>query len=302
MMLLFLLAAVTPVNGCVTLQHDHIFGRDLAAAASAFAALSPDSDFGPAPLPGSTRVFPVRELKRIAAEWKIQAAFSNDVCFVWATKPLSREELIAAMTKALEPRQVKIEIQDQSSWPAPEGEICFPRSSMSLSSAGIALWRGYVSYASTRRFDIWVRARISVKENHLVTTEKIASGHSLSINQLKSDPYDGVLTRDEPFTSVDQVLGLIAKFDLSAGTLLTKQMLDLPRDIERGGTLTVIAETGHARVEAQCIAEESGRAGDIIPVHNARSGRRFRALIQAKGRAVVASTDALGLVAEDVNR
>ena len=302
MMLLFLLAAAAPLSACVAIQHDHILGRDLAVAAPALAGLSPDADFGPAPMPGSTRVFPVRELKRVAAEHSIQGDFSNNVCFVWATRPVSRDELVKAMTKSLAPRQVTIEVLDQSSWPAPAGEICFPRTSLTLSSTGSALWRGYIGYSSRHRFDIWVRARISVKENHLVTTEKIAAGQPLSIAQLKEEPYNGILTREEPFTAAEQVLGLIPKFDLSAGTLLTRSLLDLPHDVERGDALIVVAESGRARVEAQCIAEENGRAGDIISVRNSRSGRRFRALVQAKGKAVVAFTDALGLIAEDVNR
>ena len=95
---------------------------------------------------------------------------------------------------------------------------------------------------------------------------------------------------------------MITKFDLPAGTLLTKRLLEAPHDVERGDSLVVIAETGRARVEAQCIAEENGRTGDIIRVVNARSGRHFRALIEGKNKAVIASTDALGLIAEDVKR
>ncbi len=247
-------------------------------------------------------MFPAQELRRIAAQRGIKGSFVNDVCFVWATKPLSRDSLIAAMKNTLAPRQVNIDILDQSSWPAPNGDIYFPPSSISFTSAGIVVWRGYVSYAATHRFDIWARARITLKEIHLVTTERIVAGHPLSITQLRAEPYDGVLTRDQPFTAAEQVLGFIPKFDLSAGTLLTRQVLDVPHDVERGDTLTVVAETGRARVEAECIAEESARAGDIIPVHNARSGRRLRVLVEARGKAVVASSDALGLIAEDVKR
>ena len=162
MMLLLLLAATAPSSSCVAIEHDHISGRDLALAAPALAALSPDSDFGP-PFPGSMRVFPVRELKRIAAEQKIQADFSKNVCFTWATKPLNRDDLLLAMKKSLEPRRVTIEILDQSSWPAPNGDICFSPSSMTFGSEGDVLWRGHISYSLTRRFDIWVRARIWFK-------------------------------------------------------------------------------------------------------------------------------------------
>jgi flagella basal body P-ring formation protein FlgA len=302
MMPFFILAAVIPLSGCRAIQHGQILGRDLASAAPELQALPPDSDFGAAPLPGSTRVFQVRELRRIAAENRIQADFSQDVCFVWRMRQLSRESVAEAMRKALAPRNVRIEILDQSSWPAPDGELCFARSGMSLGSGGVALWRGYVSYASTRRFEVWARARISVKETHFTTTEKLVAGHPLVAVQLKSESYDGALTREEPFTAIEQVLGMIPKFDISAGTMLSRQLLDVPHDIERGDPLTVVAEIGRARVEAACVAEESGRAGSIIAVHNARTGRRFRVVVQARGKAVVLSTDALGLFAEDVRQ
>jgi flagella basal body P-ring formation protein FlgA len=302
MMLLLMLAAVTPLDGCRAIQHDQILGRDLATAVPALQTLASESVFGPAPLPGNTRVFQIRELRRIATENRIQADFAQDVCFVWATKPLSRDSLVEAMTKALLPRQVRIEILDQSAWPAPDGEIYFPRSSMSLGAGGIALWRGYISYAPARRFEIWARARISVKETHFIAAEKLVAGQRLAPIQLKSESYDGAFTREEPFMAMDQILGMMPKFDIPAGTMLTRQLLDIPHDIERGDTLTVVSEIGRARVEAECIAEQSGRAGSVIAVHNARSGRHFRVIVQAKGKAVVASSDALGLIAEDLRR
>ncbi len=302
MMLFFMLAVVTPLGGCRAIQHSQILGQDLASAVPALQGLPPSSDFGSAPLPGSTRVFQVRELKRIAAENRIQADFSQDVCFAWSMKPLTRQAIADAITKTLAPRHVQIEILDQSSWPAPEGEICFPRSSMSLEAGGVALWRGYISYASTRRFEIWAKARVLVQETHFMTVEKLVAGQPLTASQLKSEFYNGALTREEPFTSIEQVLGMIPKFDIPAGTMLTRQLLNVPHDIERGDTLTVVAEIGRARVEATCIAEESGRTGSIISVHNARTGRRLRVIVQAKGKAVLAVPDALGLIAEDRRR
>lgn len=300
-MLFFLLAIVSPPTGCQPIEHDHILGRDLALAAPALQNLASDADFGLAPVPGSVRVFEIRELKRIAAANRIEADFSRNVCFAWQTNALSRESLAEAMRKALAPRDVQIEVVDQSLWPVPNGELCFPQASLSLGGSGADLWRGYVKYGSGRRFDIWARARITVKENRLVAAEKLYSGSTVSASQLSSELYQGALDREEPYTDTKQVVGLIAKFDIPAGTILTPKILDVPHDVERGATLTVVAEIGRARVEAQCIAEESGRAGTTIAVHNARSGRRFRAMISAKGKAVVASSDALGLIAEDVH-
>ena len=297
-----LLAVAAPFSGCQPLQQDHIFGRDLARAVPELGRLAPDADLGPAPIPGSARVFQVRELRRIAAANQIDAQPLHDVCFAWVTKPVPRQSIEDAMRRALAPREVHIEVLEQSLWPAPEGEIVFSPSSLSLGANGIVLWHGYIAYAPARRFDVWARAKISVKENRLITTEKVASGHPLGAAQLRSEIYEGALTRTEPFTSIEQVLGLRPKFDLPAGTVLTRELLELPYDVERGDTLSVASQNGHARVLAECIAEENGRVGDTIPVHNARSGRRFRALIDGKGKAIVASTDALGLLADDARR
>lgn len=299
--LLFVTAA-SLTNSCISIEHDRILGEDLRQAVPAFSSLPADADFGPAPIPGNVRIFPVYELKRIATERQIDAQFSNGICVVWATKPLTQDVLLDAMKKSLAPRTAKIEILDQSSWPAPKGEISFPRSSFSLSAAGVAFWRGYITYATNRRLNIWVRARILVKEHHFVTTENVAAGHGLSPADFQMAAYDGPLTREEPFTAADQVIGQVAKFDIPAGTLLTQQLLEAPLEVERGDTVTVLSETGHARVEAECIAEERGRAGDVITVHNARTGRHLRALVQGKDKALVVSGDALGLIAEERNR
>src|SRR5579875_1383116 len=145
---LFLAAAISRGNGCIAIEHNRILGADLRQAVPAWNILPADADFGAAPVPGNVRVFALGELKRIAAEHRLIADVSNEVCFVWATKPLSDDALVAAMKASLAPRPVKIEILDRSRWPAPAGPISFPRTSFSLSAAGVTLWRGYVTYGS----------------------------------------------------------------------------------------------------------------------------------------------------------
>ncbi len=301
-MLPVIFAALVSLSDCGVIQQDHIFGRDLAAAVPGLRSLSSESDFGLAPAPGHVRTFPLAELRRIAAENHIAAELPSSACFVWSMKMLPREVLLSAMKTSFGPREVHIEIVDQSRWPTPEGNVSFPRSSLSLSTSGISLWRGYVSYASNRRFEIWARVRVSAREMHVEAAEELLSSQPVRAAQLKLAAYDGPITRDEPFTAVDEVIGLIPRFDISAGKTLTRNAFDVPKEVERGDTVSVASEVGYARVEAECVAEQSGRIGAIIPVHNARSGRKLRALIQAKGKAVVASSDALGLIAEDARQ
>jgi flagella basal body P-ring formation protein FlgA len=301
-MLSLMLAAITALSDCRVIQQDHILGRDLAAAIPGLQALPPASDFGLAPTPGHARVFQTAELRRIAEVNHIDAELTNNACFVWPMRKVPQDILLGSMRRSFGSRQVEIELIDSSLWPAPEGEISFPLSSLALSTSGISLWRGYVGYASNRHFEIWARVRIYVKEMHVIAAEKLPAGQPLRASQLKAGSYEGAITRNQPFTAVDEVVGLMPRFDISAGKTLTRDLLDFPKEVERGDTVTVASEAGHARVEAECVAEEGGRIGAVIPVHNARSGRKFRALIQAKGKAVVAFSDALGLLAEDARR
>jgi flagella basal body P-ring formation protein FlgA len=300
-LLLLWLATVSP-GACLPIEHEHILGRDLARANAAFAGLPADLDFGVAPLVGSSRVFSAREFERIATTHGIQAEFSGEVCFSWPTKPLTSEAIADAMTKALLPRRVHVDVVDQSSWPVPAGNLIFPVSSLSFGADGVVLWRGYVNYGSTRRFSIWARARVQVQENHLFAAEKIQAGETFSPANVLTEAYDGVLTRDEPLTNMEDLTGQIARFDIASGTLLTHSMGRVPHIVERGDELTVISEKGRARVEAQCIADESGGAGSVITVHNARTGRRLRVLVEAKDKGVLASDDALGLTSGGPNQ
>lgn len=302
MMLLLLALAVAPGSACVPIDHEHILGRDLARANSAFTALPTDMDLGLAPAVGTARVMPARELQRIADAHAIRAQFSDDVCFSWATRPLSIEAIAHAMEKALLPRRVHVDVLDQSSWPVPDGDVVFHPSGLTFGLNGIAFWRGYVNYGLSRHFSVWARVRVTVQENHLFAADKIEAGEQFSAAKLRAEAYDGVLTREDPFTDLRDLNGQIAKFDIAPGALITRPMARVPHTVERGDAVTVTSTRGSARVEAQCIADESGGMASVITVHNARTGRRLRVLVEAKNKAILASDDALGLTTEGPNQ
>ncbi len=75
---------------------------------------------------------------------------------------LTPEALRAALAAAVGDPQVTIELAQWSRYPAPRGEIEFPRAGIADSRGPLALWRGYVKYGTNRRFAIWARVRLSV--------------------------------------------------------------------------------------------------------------------------------------------
>lgn len=84
-LLLVLLISVTLVKGasaCHTLDSDHIYASDLAAASPLFAALNPTLEIGFAPLPGIARVFHPADLLRLARTNGVaMSSAPAEVCF-----------------------------------------------------------------------------------------------------------------------------------------------------------------------------------------------------------------------------
>ena len=294
-----LLAVIAAPAACHPIQAERIYARDLAAVLPAFQAVSPDVEIGFAPAPGQQRVFHPAELRHIADVNHLHLDVTQNVCFAWQTAVPAREALSAAMQAALKGRNARIEIVDQSLSPAPQGEVVFPLSGLCGFSADPVVWRGYVVYATNHRFSIWARVRVSVKESRLIAIEELTADQPVRTNQLRVDSYEGPLSRENPVTDLKEAIGMIARFDVPAGTVLSKNMLDAPKEVERGDTVAVIVDTGRTHIEAAGIAEQAGRTGAVITVRNAKSGRKFRAQVQAKDRVLVVPGGPFGLVTEE---
>lgn len=294
-----LLAALAPVAACHPIHSDRIYARDLAAALPLFRSLSPDMEVGFAPAPGQQRVFHVAELRHIAQANHLQSDdIAEGVCFAWVTEVPSRESISAAMYQALKGHNPHVEILDQSLLAAPQGEIVFPLSGLCGFSAEPVIWRGYVGYGANQRFSIWARVRVSVEESRLVATDTLTADEPVRGNQLRVDNYQGPLSREATVTDLNDAVGMMARFNVPAGTVLTKNMLEKPKEVERGDTVAVIVNTGRTHIEAEGIAQQAGGTGAVITVRNAKSGSQFRARVEGKDRVSVVPGGPFGLVTE----
>jgi flagella basal body P-ring formation protein FlgA len=299
MILAFVVAAVLQPASCHTISSDRILGKDLAAAAPELKALPAEVPISYAPAPGQIRIFRVAELAHIAAANNISTLPTADVCFSWNMSAPSGDKILTAVKKSLAGRNAEIEVIEQSRNDAPQGEIVFPLSGLTGVSDGAVIWRGYVTYAGDHHFAIWARVRIRIHETHVIATEALHPGVAISAEQIATVAYDGPLLRDKVVTDIRGIVGMIPRRIVPAGGVLTETDIEKPRDVERGDTVQVIAESGHARIEAQGIAQEAGRRGAVISVRNATSGKIFRARIDDKGRVTVIPGSFAGLAVEE---
>jgi flagella basal body P-ring formation protein FlgA len=291
-------AAAAPAS-CQPVAADRIYGHDLAAAVPALAGLPPDLVAGYAPVPGLTRVFHPAELRRLAKAHDLAGAgIAANVCFAWPLSPLTRDNIRAAIEKTLAGRNLQLEIVEQSLAPAPAGELVFPLAGLSAVSDKPVIWRGYVSYAGTRRFAVWVNARITVEETHLVSSVALRVGEPAVYGRLRLENYHGPLLREKAFTSLPQLTNLIARRDIPVGATLREDMFEIAKEVERGDLVTVLIENGAAHITTQGIAGQAGRRGEIIAVRNPKTGRPYRARIEDKGTVLVVPGGPSGIVGE----
>ncbi len=299
MTLLLLLAFIIQPLTCHFIHSDWISGSDLAQANPALSNLPAGLQLSPAPVPGQERVFRAAELRRIAVANHLPVSTFSDTCFEWSVKVPDRKALAGAIEATLVNRNPQVEILDQSLMPAPEGKIVFPLSGMSGVSSHPIVWRGYVAYAGTRRFPIWARVQVTVTEPRVVAETALRAGELLNQTQLGLETYQGPVDRDAALPDLSSAVGMIARRDIAAGSPISESMVAKPREVERGDLVSVTVQSGAAVIEAQGLAEQGGRRGDVITVRNPHTGKTFHARIQDKGSVIVVPGGSFGLVAED---
>ncbi|MFL6416228.1 MAG: flagellar basal body P-ring formation chaperone FlgA [Bryobacteraceae bacterium] len=296
---LLIAASIQAALACHPIESDRIYGRDLAAVETALRGLPSDLEIGFAPVPGQQRIFRSDELTRIARSHGIPEGLAQPICFAWDLKIPNRAAVLAAMNETLAGRNATIEIVEQSNAPLPPGKLSFPLSGLSGTSDAPVIWRGALTYANGRTLLTWARVRISVRERHVAAAELLLPGSEIRADQLKLVDYQGPLTRDHHFSSIAEVAGMTPRSTVDAGASLLNTMLRERQAVERGDAVQVTVQTERTRIEAQGIAEESGASGSSIVVRNVKSGRKFQAKVQERGKVLVVPAGLAGLVTDE---
>jgi flagella basal body P-ring formation protein FlgA len=280
--------AAFALAGCLAVgpAGDRILAGDLAAGFPEWAAVPAETPLGLAPAPGVQRVFRVLELRRLAERWSLSTVPDREICVTRPVAVLTAAQVLAAMQNAVqnEMTAAHIELFDFSRQPAPEGTLVFPVSGLRQGLTG-GYWSGYVAYGGSHRFTLWARVKVMVSRARVVAAEDLKPGVALDSAQIR------VETREEvPATglvsAVEEVAGKALRRPVARGTALRTEWLEPVKVVLRGETVRVEAVRGGARLELECVAEGWGAIGDIVPILNPVSQRRFPARVESKGRVV----------------
>ena len=284
--------AAFALAGCLAVgtARDRIVAGDLAAGFPQWAAVPAETTLGLAPAPGVQRVFRVLELRRLAERWSVSPVPDREICVTRPVAALTAGQVLAAMQDAVQNDVQKdmpgahIELLDFSRQPAPEGALVFPVSGLRQGPAG-GYWSGYVAYGGTHRFTLWARVKVMVASARLVAAQDLKPGVALDAAQFRVETREEIPTAGF-LRAVEEVAGKALRRSVAKGTALRAEWLEPAKVVLRGEVVRVEAVRGGARLELECVAEGSGAIGEIVPILNPVSQRRFPARVESKGRVV----------------
>ena len=278
-------------DGCLAVQDDRIYARDVAAAIPAFSAVAADFSLGYTPVPGARRIFKGAALERVALNQGLTIESLPDICFERTTSALEMKEILDAMRSAWQDPQARIELRSWSPKTAPEGKIIFPGTGLQLPAASNpqdeVLWRGYVLYGNNRRFSISARARITTSTTRVVAVTDLSIGAPVHEDQVRVESIDTFALDDRPARSLDEVVGFVPRTPIRAGATVLRSQLSRSPEIARGDMVKVEVTAGAARLAFEGRAETDGVLGKTILVKNPASGKDFRARVTGKGKVSV---------------
>jgi flagella basal body P-ring formation protein FlgA len=288
-----LLLAVAPTpQSCVAVDGDRITAGDLARAVPAFSSIPADTELGYAPMPGVRRYFHAPELRRLAVRYNVALpSDTEEACMEHAMERLEPQRVVAAMRKALDDPEARIEVVELSRYPIPRGELEFSRANLPFDAAGAVIWRGVVRSAGGRRFGVWASVKLSVRGVRVVAMENLAAGHVIQANQVKLETCAVYPAMSTAPASLETVAGNSPRNPIPAGESITAGMVDAPKEVERGDVVQVEVQSGAALVKVEGRAESAGRHGEPIKVHTLVNGRSFSARVAGKDRVVVATSE-----------
>ena len=270
---------------CLPSSGPKITAKDIAAAVSGFVPADPAAVFGYSPEPNVQRVVHPAELQRFLTEQQFTGTIpATDVCFARPTALLSEAAVVQAMQAAIG-KDAHIEVVEISRFPAPAGELVFPRED--IGAPPIALWRGFVRYDGDKKFVVWARVKLTVRNIRMIALEDLRPGVPIHASQVALQTVEEFPSRRTTPTTLNKIEGALPRRFINADSPLWSDSFDPPNAITKGDRVSVLVRSGLAQLTLDAEAQASGRQGDLVSFKNPESGKLFRARIEGPGKATL---------------
>ncbi len=282
--LFILLTVCSATAACLPVSGDRILGRDFALALPQFAGLPASLSLGYAPVPGTSRVYAVAELQRIAHANGIAAGNADslsEICFEVPMHEPDDVEFTEALRRSLPP-DATLRIAERSRAAIPKGRLEFPLSGMEPGASnadGLQLWRGFVQYTETRRIAVWARVSVSVSYTAVVALRDLPAATPIDADSLRTESRQGPLKHAPAAVRPEDVTGRVLRQPVKAGDEVPASLVADPPAIRRGDSVRVEVQCGLTILRFDAIATANARAGEMADLLNPATGKTLRARV-----------------------
>ncbi len=284
----FLLAVAV---GCLTVDGDTIRAGDVARVVPEFASVPADTALVFAPSFGVRRQMAPSDLNRIAVRHGLHVVQAPALCFERPTGFLDAQGVTEAIRSALaETNNFRLEILDFSRYPVPRGKLEFQKAGLTKTPSGKdrgLVWRGKVLYGNHRSHPIWARIRIAMERHGVRAVTDLIAGKPIEASQVKVETWEGNPFDPEPAQNPGDVVDLVPRSRISAGSPVMPGQLVAPPLVTRGEQVAVEVRSGAAQLRLEGKAQKAGKQGEMITIRNPTSGKTFSGRVDGKGRVVV---------------
>jgi flagella basal body P-ring formation protein FlgA len=135
----------------------------------------------------------------------------------------------------------------------------------------------------TTPWSLYVPVRVRVVRPVLVAARNLPAGTRLSPADLSSEPRDISRIRGDFYQEPEQLAGQELAQAVSAGQILASSLVRIPKLVERGQRVSLLAGKNGFQVQMLGTAMDAGGAGERIRVKSLESRRVVEGVIRADG-------------------
>jgi flagella basal body P-ring formation protein FlgA len=126
---------------------------------------------------------------------------------------------------------------------------------------------------------LWVNAEMRRARTVVVALRNLPIGHRIGPEDIGTEVQEGWRNHEDLYDQVGQVVGKRIYRPVSKGACLKSWHVRDRRDMQRGDSVVIVAQTGVIRVEAPGQLLEAGNPGDRVRVLNVASGKEIYATV-----------------------
>ena len=152
---------------------------------------------------------------------------------------------------------------------------------------GTGAFSGVVQVDGRPQKTLLVKATIDVMADVVVARRDIPRGRIITRDDVELAEQSLALQSDSAATSLDEVVGMIARRTVFPGQTLSLRNIEAPTLIKRNQIVNVELHSGGVFIQTRAKAMDDGRAGDLIVCANPVTKKEFQGTVRADGTVLV---------------